>query len=314
MKGRALQRFSVLFVMTASLGLPVPAPADDAGTRTFDIRGEAVTGFNEVCGEPLQALPLPEPLSPTFHGAFVGAFDPTPGAVSALPLTPENCSDDVILATTTDPTYRAAFGFPDADPRLKNIPLRQVPTTVTLDGLRSALPPLGAAPPNPFPPTKSAPNAPITLGAWLSARGHMRITCEADGSASVKIWFRNLIPNGIYTMWALWRATPPGAPGPGFVPLPFGGVPNAFVPNKHGAATFERDLAACPMDVTPDGSVVMFVSTAYHSDGSLYGATPELPLRPVDFVAADGTTFSSVLAPGVVDHDQMNFIINGVRP
>ena len=307
MKARALQRFSALFVMTASLGLPVAAPADDAGKRTFDIRGTAVTGFNEVCGEPLQALPLPEPLSPTFHGAFVGAFDPTPGAVAALPLTPENCSDDILLATTTDPTYRAAFGFPDADPRLKNIPLRQVPTTVTLDGLRSALPSLGALPPNPFPPTKSEPNDPVTLGTWLSARGNMRITCDADGSASVKLWLRNLIPNSIYSALAIWRTTPPGATAPTVVALPLGGVPNIMVTKEDGSASFKRRLASCPMDPTPDGSTLLFVDVGYHSDNQVYGAVPVPVLDTVTVITADGGTFSSVLAPGTAAHDHVIF-------
>jgi hypothetical protein len=94
------------------------------------------------------------------------------------------------------------------------------------------------------------------------------------------------------------------------VPLPFGGVPNAFVADKNGNADFERELASCPLDTTPDGSQLLFVSTAYHSDGSLYGATAELPAFPVSFQEPDGTIFQSTLPPGVVDHDLMNFPIN----
>lgn len=297
----------LFFAIVASVALPLTALADDAGTRTFHIKGIAITGANDVCGEPQWLLPAP--LQPTLHGTFVGEYNPAPDAVDALPLTPTNCDDDILVATTVDQVFNAAVGVPDADPRIKNIPLREVPIIVAPDGLRSAVPPLGAVPPNPFPPTKSNPNDPITLGAFLSARGHMTIKCKADGSASVKISFRNLIPNGVYSMWAAWKTTPPGAPGPTLVPLPLGGVPNALVPDKHGRATFKRDLDLCPMDPAPDGSQLLFADLAYHSDSNLYGAVPEMPFNTVEFRAPDGTIFSSALTTGPVTHDQVGFPI-----
>src|SRR5262249_12115720 len=76
-----------------------------AGTRTFAIQGIPATGLNDLCGEPLFTLPLPPPLD-TAHFTFVGAFDPTPDAREAMPLSPANCSDDIILATTIDPTFQ----------------------------------------------------------------------------------------------------------------------------------------------------------------------------------------------------------------
>lgn len=307
MKERVLQRFYTLVTITLGLVLPLIALADDTGTRTFHIEGIATTGPNDVCGEPQWLLPAPLP--PDLHGTFVGEYNPAPDAVDALPLTPTNCDDTILLASTVDQAFNATMGWPDADPRIKNIPLWEAPIIVGPDGLRSAVPPLGILPPNPFPPTKSNPNDPLTLGTWLRARGNMTIKCKADGSASVKIRFQNLIPNGVYSMWAAWKTIPPGASIPTLVPLPLGGVPNALVPDPYGRATFERDLAICPMDPTPDGSQMLFADLAWHSDGNLYGGVPEMPLNTVEFSAPDGTIFSSPLTTGPVTHDQVGFPI-----
>src|SRR5680860_114228 len=300
-----------LMAITASAAPPVVSLADAAGARTVHVRGINSTGVNERCDEPLFFMPAPLPT--TLHGAFVGEFDPTPGAVAALPLTPANCDNNSLLATTTDAEFLAAAGLTDADPGIKNIPLREVPIIFAPTGLSGAVPPLGALPPNPFPPVKSAPNDPITLGKWLRARGHMTIKCRANGSASVNASFRNLVPNGVYSMWGLWLTTPPGAPGPTLVPLPFGGVPNALVPNRHGRATFQRRLALCPMDSAPDGSQLTIATLAFHSNGSLYGGVPELAAGNVEFTRPDGTIFNTSLAPGTVDHDQMEFPITVLK-
>ncbi|MGH8628926.1 MAG: hypothetical protein ACREYC_27960, partial [Gammaproteobacteria bacterium] len=226
------------FAIVASAALPPVVLGDDADTRTVRIKGIGSTGVNERCGEPV--FSLPPPLPPDFRGALVGEFDPTPGAVAAIPLTPTNCDKNILLASTTDPVFLDATRVPDADPRIKNIPLRDAFVTVTRDGVRASIPRLGALPPNPIPPVKSEPNDPITLGTWLKARGHMTITCKEDGSARVRARFEKLIPNGVYTMWGLWKTTPPGAPGPMLVPFPLGGVPNSLVPDEDGDATFKR--------------------------------------------------------------------------
>ncbi len=298
---------AIAFVVVAIAAMNVIASPQGRGSRTAHIRGIAVTGPNDLCGEPIWFMPAPIPT--TLHGTSVGEFDPSPGAVNALPLSPANCGGDVLLATHTDPAFLAAIGFPDSDPRIRNIPLRQVPVTVTPNALRTTIPPLGALPPNPFPPTKSNPNDAITLGMWLSAGGEMTINCRASGSASLEAQFERLVPNGIYSMWAVWKTTPPGAPGPGLIPLPLGGVPNVFVANKQGRGNFERELSLCPMDLTPDGSQFLFVSLAYHSDGQLYGAVPELPAGSVGFFATDGGIFTSNLPAGLVNHDQVEFAI-----
>ena len=289
------------------LNLPAIAVADHLAR----IKGLNVTGTNRLCGEAVMQLnDIPAPLPVDFGGDFVGEFDPNPAAVDAIPLSPTNCDDDILLATYTDNGFIDPLGIPEADDRIVNIPLRNVAVNATPDGVRLTLPPQGVLPANPFPPTKSGSNDDITLGDWLKTRGTMIFTCRDDGTATVRIYFRNLIANGVYSMWALWATTPPGAPAATLVPLPFGGVPNAFVPDKNGRGFFQRELAYCPQDTTPDGSLLLFVATAYHSDGSIYGATPELPAVPISFLDGDGTIFQSTLPPGVVDHDQMNFPIN----
>lgn len=311
-----VQQFSrsyvfLFFAIVASAALPLDAFAAGPTTGTFRIQGVGSTGFNERCGEPLVRLPPPTP--PDFHTAFVGEFDPTPGAVAAIPLTPTNCDKDILLATTTDPVFLGATGLPDADPRIKNIPLRDVFVIATPDGVRASIPRLGALPPNPFPRVKSEPNDPITLGTWLKARGRMTINCRKDGSARVRANFVNLIPNGVYTMWGIWNTTPPGAPGPTLVPIPLGGVPNALVPDEDGDATFRRKLALCPMDPTPDGSHLTIATLVYHSDSNVYGAVPDLATGNVEFRAPDGSTFTSNLPPGTGGHNQMQFLITVSR-
>ena len=301
-----------LLLFTVGICLPFTAVSSEKHGRRMVVRGVAVTGFNEVCGEAVQALPFPAPLSPTFHGAFVGEYDTTPGATAAIPLTPSSCDNkNLLLATTTDDNYLNAFGFPDADSRLKNIPLRDVPTIVTLDGKRSAIPPQGVFPPNPFPPTKSEPNDQITLGNWLKARGKMKISCKKNGSASVRMRLKHLVPNALYSVLAITRTTPPGFNFETIAALPFGGVPNIFVTDEKGNAKFKRKLDSCPMDETPDGSQILFIDIGFHSDNNVYGAVPAPVLQTVEFFNPDGSTFFSVLGSGTVAHDHLDFFITG---
>ncbi len=307
----ANSRRSLFLVGLLALNLPAIAIAEHSGKHTINVKGINVTGANRLCGEAVMQLDeIPAPLPIDFGGEFVGEFDSSPGATTAIPLSSTNCDDGVVLATYTDDGFLSPLGIPNADDRILNIPLRNVPINATPNGVRLTLPSQGVLPANPFPPTKSGSNETITLGKWLEARGRMVIKCRANGTAIVKIRFRKLIADGVYSMWGLWATTPPGAPGATMAPLPFGGVPNAFVPNKYGKAVFERELSSCPLDITPDGSQLLFVSVAYHSDGSVYGATPELPAVPISFQEPDGTIFQSTLPPGVVDHDLMNFPIN----
>lgn len=266
-----------------------------------------VTGLNDVCDEPQWQFPEPFPLDT--HFTFVGEHNPSPDATDAIPLAPNNCDDDIVLATTTAPNFLGFFGFPEPDQRLKNLPLRQVPVIAGLDGVRDTLPPPGILPPNPLPPTKSAPNDPILLGDWLRAHAHMWLRCFSDGTAKVKASFHHLIPNGLYTLYGVWKTTLPDTSEPTLVPVAFGGVPNVMVASSRGKARFVRNLPYCPKDPTPDGSVLLIVDLAYHADSNTHGGFPFTALSTVTFRTTAGDTFESTQPPGTVTHVQIGFPI-----
>src|SRR5262249_39920910 len=151
--------------------------------------------------------------------------------------------------------------LPEANPDLKNLPLREVPAMTTIDGFRLPLPAMGDVPADApqfilvytRQAVRSEPNFPITLGDWLQARGRMKIQCSSDdpahvGTAHVEAVFRKLLPNRLYSLNAIWLTPLPGTTNPTLVPLAFGGVPNAFMTDETGLARFERDLNLCPMD------------------------------------------------------------------
>ncbi len=289
--------------------LPSISYANHNTSRQYFIKGDAATGINDLCGLPLFNLAVIEGIPPTIHATILGEYNPD--GETPIPISPSNCDDDIVVVTNTDPNFLARAGLPDIDIRLKNIPLRDVPVISSPDGRRSTLPSLNSVPGNALPPTKSNPNGVIKLGDWLNAQGWMYLRCNADGTAKVKIRFKNLIPNGLYSLWGLWNATPPGASQARLVPVPLGGIPNAMVPDEQGRATFTRQLASCPKDQAEDESIMLFVDLAYHSDGDLSGAFPQIVGSPTKFKTKDGTEFSSVLVPGAVTHDHVLFLISG---
>jgi hypothetical protein len=285
--------------------LPLTVHAEHDRDRSSVIQGKAVTGINEFCGSPVFNLPLPSPLPPTLKATNLGEYNP--GGALPFPLSSTNCSKDIVVTTTTDLDFLGAAGIPDVNPALKNIPLRQNYVITGQDGSRSRLPSLDQVPGNALPPTTSNPNSPITLGKWLNAKGRVHIECKSNGKATIEASFRNLIANGVYSMWGVWTTPPPGPP---IVPVPLGGLPNALVPDRHGEASFFRELASCPFDATKDGSLLMFITLAYHSDSDLNGTNPELGAAPTIFHPPVGDSFTTTLVPGVATHDAMEFPVN----
>lgn len=303
MKTIAFMMFSLI------LSLPVSSLADkDDAARTWHLSANNVTGPNDVCGAPV--LKAPSPFPPDLHIALVGEYDSRPGAVNVIPLSPDHCDENIVLASYVNPAFLASGGFPDADQRLKNVPLRDLPVIAGPDGVRSVLPGPGTTPEAPIFPSKGEPDAPITLGQWLKAGGDMTIRCYKDGSAKINAHFSNLISNGLYTVFGIWNEPLAlGAGVPSFIPSPMGGVPNAFVANRRGQAEFERDLSFCPKDTAPDGSSILFIAVAYNADGSTNGAVPFTPFAKLKFRSSDGSIFESTMPPGTASFTQLSFAI-----
>jgi len=299
-------RGSLIFLCVALV--TTAARADHGQSRSWTIASSNVTGPNDYCDKPIWELPAPLP--PMAHFTLLGEFNTTAGSSIANPLTSVNCNDSTLLATTIDPEFQAFFSFPDPDSRITNLPLHQVPIIASLDGTRSSLEPSGTFPTVPLPPTRSEPNDAITLGDWFKAFGRLHIRCSEQDSARVFAQFGGLIPNGIYTLFGIWLTTPPSAPGPTFLPVAFGGFPNVMVASPRGRASFERELSYCPKGTQVDGSILMFVDLAYHSDGTTHGAFPFRPLGNVQIIDIDGQQFETSLPPGTTTHVQLGFPIN----
>ena len=121
--------------------------------------------------------------------------------------------------------------------------------------------------------SRSLPNNPITLKQWLSAKAKARIKCSEDGTAKIKIMAKNLVPNGVYTVWGLYGFDSDGDGLQDVLePSPFGGVPNVIVAGKRGRGYFERKLGSCPMD----DPHLKYLDVVYHPDGNAYGGTVDI--------------------------------------
>jgi len=275
--------------------------------RAWEIQGKATTGPNDVCNVP--QWELPSPFGPA-HFTLLGAYDDTPGATQAIKLSKNNCDPSIVLATTIDPNFQAFFGWADPDPRLTNLPLRNVPTIAGFDDVRGELAKFASVPANPLPPTYNSMDKPITLGDWLKAKSTMQIRCLSDGSAEVSAKFSHLIANGLYGMYGIWKTKMPGSSNPTFLPVTFGGFPHLLTANIRGEAEFYRKLDFCPKVPSPDGSILMFVDLAYHSDGISHGAFPFTPSGLINFRDSDGNPYQSTEPPGTVTHVQIGFPVN----
>ena len=130
----------------------------------------------------------------------------------------------------------------------------------------------------------------FTLEQWLAAIGTGTYV-ERDGNATINLTFRDLVPNGTYSIWRHQVTMPPNY---SYVYSPLGapdGSQNAFQADAAGNATFRLDFAALPASTNlsfPD-YVAMYVTrkvpvtanvtwtlipVIYHSDGQTHGAVP----------------------------------------
>ena len=117
----------------------------------------------------------------------------------------------------------------------------------------------------------------FTLGDWLSASGSASYSCNA-GTGKLSASFKNLVSNGVYTMWYAVAAGPHmGCPNCPFATLdmPVGkadGTQNIFRADGNGGAKFSASFKPCLQLAT--GQLVALLAIAYHSDGKTYGPGP----------------------------------------
>jgi hypothetical protein len=174
----------------------------------------------------------------------------------------------------------------------ENKPLRMVPTYVDTDFSRGTLSDIMEVPQDGL--GQSHPNFNITLGDWRKAKGWVKVKCFRDGTANVKMWYWNMIPNGLYTAWQTM-----GTDSGGLTAVPLGGAPNVMVPDSKGRVFWERDLNACPFDTQPGTKPVLLYEIAYHSDALIYGGIPDS--------APEGLPF------GLQTNTHLNVLIKGER-
>ena len=123
---------------------------------------------------------------------------------------------------------------------------------------------------NPLGPFDKGKSLGFTLGQWLSASG-IGIYSVDDENAELDLSFKNLVSNGVYTVWCS-RITFP--PEPNIVDMPCGaedGSENSFTADEKGSGSFSLKLK--PLEASTKEKASM-IAIAYHSDGMTYGASP----------------------------------------
>jgi hypothetical protein len=143
---------------------------------------------------------------------------------------------------------------------------------------------------HPFGPFPKGADLGFTLKQWLAAIGTGTYV-EQNANATIDLTFRNLVPNGTYSVWS-HRVTMP--PNYRYTFSPLGapdGSQNSFHADASGNATFSLDFAALPASTNltfPDYVAMYVTKTApvegdinwtliaviYHSDGQIHGSVP----------------------------------------
>ncbi|GAB4195668.1 MAG: hypothetical protein Tsb002_28330 [Wenzhouxiangellaceae bacterium] len=249
------------------------SPLLGSATETLNVRAENVTGWNRYLGEVRYQWDFIAPPLDVAGANTMGEYNPSGaepfGLTAATP-------GDAVLASLVDPFLEVVFPpfvVELTNPDAVNVPVRETATIVGGDAItRGVLPFIEDA--SASERSQAAPNSPaaITLDEWFEASGRMRIRCDNHGGAELTIRVRDLIPNRVYTVWAMWHL----ADGRIF-PQPYGGVPNAYITDGRGNALFKRDLNFCPMEASRngiDGNRLLSIITHIHSDHALYGAVP----------------------------------------
>ena len=115
--------------------------------------------------------------------------------------------------------------------------------------------------------------------------------CYKNGDSDVEVLFSDLIPNELFGLYGVWSTKDPGTHQTTFTAVAFGGFPSYVVSSADGKAIFKRKLNYCPKNVTPDGSILMFISVAFHFNGISNGPFPFSTQLKEKYRDKDGTIF-----------------------
>ena len=122
---------------------------------------------------------------------------------------------------------------------------------------------------NPLGPFDAGKPLGFTLQQWLSASGIGIYSVDSE-NAELELSFKNLVPNGVYTLWCS-RITFP--PNPSIADTPCGkedGSENSLKTDEKGFASFSLKLKTLEQSTKETASII---ALAYHSDGKTYGAS-----------------------------------------
>lgn len=111
---------------------------------------------------------------------------------------------------------------------------------------------------------------PITLGQWSKASGKLLVTVAEDGrSALFELTCKQLVPDSVYTVMSLREhdLDPIGPTRPG--PL---GIPNVFVTDMHGSASYWARLPnPFPDSALPESNRIINIVVLYMSSHMCHG-------------------------------------------
>lgn len=119
---------------------------------------------------------------------------------------------------------------------------------------------------------------PITLGEWLKAKGEVKITLtrfnqqlNAYTHARFDFELKNMLPNSLYTIWAIRLRTLPALGRRDIDPL---SVPNVIVTDANGKGEGSFEVRNPFPDPATDirGRRIIGLSIVYHSDHQTWGA------------------------------------------
>jgi len=131
----------------------------------------------------------------------------------------------------------------------------------------------GAKPLGPF--TRGA-DLGFSLDSWLAARGSGQYILRDDGSAELRLSFRRLVPNAIYTILCSRMSSPPNPSADEKTCVALDGSESALKTDANGNSNFNLALKSpLPESSTGTaGTLMTVIALDYHSDGKTCGGSP----------------------------------------